>query len=147
MIAYYDSMRMWKRWLLGALTALALAACYFFVYPFGIVFGLWQPLIRPAGVSRNARYVSIIEDASWLDCSIDAQRNVNVCRVWDPWGRLRTEGDFRYEDEPRAATKDELYPSAFGGRDTIYLFDGSHGHTIFAHALNRVGTQVKATVN
>jgi hypothetical protein len=138
---------MWKRWLLGVGAVLALAVCYFIVYPFGIMFGLWEPLIRPAGVSGSARYVSIVEDASYLDCSIDAERNVNVCRVWDTWGRLRTEGDFRYEDEPRPARKDELYPSAFGSRDTIYLFDGPHGRTIHAHALNRVGTQVKATVN
>jgi len=138
---------MWKRLLLGVGITLALAICYFFVYPYGIWLGLWQPLVRPSGVSSTARYVSIIEDASWLDCAIDEQRNVNICRVWDSYGHLRTEGDFRYEDEPRAARKDELYPSAFGGHDTIYLFDGPHGHTIFAHALNRVGTQVKATVN
>ena len=140
-------MRTWKRWLIGAGTALALAACYFFVYPFGIVFGLWQPVVRPAGVSARAHYVSMIEDGSWFDCSIDEGENVNFCRAWDYQGRLRAEGEFRYEDEPRAARRDELHPSLVAGRDTIYLFGGPDHRDAFAHALYRVGTQVKATVN
>ena len=137
---------MWKRWTLGVGTALGLTAAYF-VYPYGIWLGLWSPLTRPASVSREARYVSVIEDGSWFDCAIDGKRDVNVCRVWDYEGHLRTEGDFRYEDEPRAARKDELYPSLLAGRDTIYLFDLPGHRKIFGHALYRVGTQLKATVN
>ena len=124
-----------------------MVGCYFFAYPYGIVFGLWQPLVRPAGISARAHYVSMIEDGSWFDCSIDEKRNVNVCRVWDYAGTLRAEGDYRFEDEPRAAGRDELYPSLLAGRDTIYLFAGPNQRDAFAHALHRVGTQVKATVN
>jgi hypothetical protein len=138
---------MWKRWLMGIGTAIVLTVGYIYVYPYGIWLGLWQPLSRPSNVSARARYISVIEDGSWFDCSIDEERNVNVCRVWDYDGRVRAEGDFRYEDEPRAAKREELYPSLLAGRDTIYLFDGPHGHSIFAHSINRVGTQVKATVN
>jgi hypothetical protein len=137
---------MWKRWLFGVSVTLALAAFYFVVYPYGIAFGLWQPIVRPFGVSPSARYVSVIEDGSWFDCSIDEKRNVNVCRVWDSEGQLRTSGDFQYEDQHRAARRDELYPSMDGGQDTIYMFDGPGRRGTSKHALHRVGTPVTGIV-
>ena len=120
---------------------------FYSVYPVGVTLGFWQPLRRPAGVSQSARFVSLIKTASWLDCSIDSVRNVNVCKVWDEKGNLRISGDFQYEDQHRAATKKELYPSMAAGPDTVYLSDGPHG-TWNAHKLRRVGAppEIKGTV-
>ena len=135
-----------RKWLLGATGVCLIALGGYFVYPYGILFGLWQPLFRPAGISRLARYVSVIEDGSWIDCSIDSARDVNICKAWYYDGRLRVSGDFRFEDQHRAATKEELNPSMVAGPDAIYLFDRPRSGTIRAHALYRVGTPVKGIV-
>lgn len=97
-----------------------------FVYPLGIALALWQPLIRPAGVSKSAHFVSTFEDGTWFDCSVDTPRNVDICRAWDEGGRLIANGDFRLEDEDRAATPSELHPSMIlannGKAYMIYLY-------------------------
>jgi hypothetical protein len=110
------------------LVALLLVGLACTVYWFGVIAGWWDPLVRPANVTPRAHYVFVWEDAAWFDCSVDARRNVNVCKAWSDDGRLVASGDFRLKDENRAATSDELHPSAlgptneFGGSDTIYLF-------------------------
>jgi len=99
------------------------------LYNLGVAFRLWQPL-RPAGVSPSARYVSLIEDGTWFDCTVDSQRNVNVCRAWNTSGKLVADGQFRLEGDGRAAIGSELRPSRVLGTDgkayMIYLF-GEHG--------------------
>jgi hypothetical protein len=96
------------------------------VYVCGVVFGLWQPVTRPPGVSATARYVSRIEDGTWFDCSVNSERNVDICKAWGSDGRFLADGDFRLECEARPATKAELRPSAVnssgGHAYAIYLF-------------------------
>ena len=110
----------------------ALAAVLALTYWFGILANWWGPLIRPSGIPASARYVFLWESAEWLDCSVDWERNVNVCRAWDDSGRLLADGDFRLEGENRAATQAELHPSTTGATaesglaNEIYLF-GPHG--------------------
>ena len=96
-------------------------------YTIGVGLDLWQPLTRPAGVPRSAHYVSTSKESAWFDCWVDTPRNVDVCRAWDEEGRLIASGDFRLEDEDRAATASELRPSMVNiGRDgrayMIYLY-------------------------
>lgn len=104
----------------------------YFLYRFGTSLGWWDPLTRPGEVSASAKYVFIWESSAWFDCSTDAKRDVNVCRAWDSYGRLIATGDFRLEDEKRAASPGELHPSCIGATnaeglsDEIYLF-GPHG--------------------
>ena len=121
-----------RKILLCSLTV-ALAGVGWFLYSFGIFAGWWGPLTRPAGVSRRAKYVTIVESAAWFDCTVDAGRNVDVCKAWDTNGRLVTAGCFRLEGENRAATVEELHPSSVGASraaglppDTITLFGPNH---------------------
>ncbi len=100
------------------------------LYHAGIVFGLWQPLRRPPGVSPSAQYVSLVEEGTWFDCSVDSARNVDVCKAWNSDGQLIADGDFRLEGENRAATKSELHPTHVARGDghvwMIYL-NGKEG--------------------
>jgi len=96
-------------------------------YTIGVGLDLWQPWTRPAGVPRSAHYVSTSKDSAWFDCWVDAPRNVDVCRAWDEEGRHIASGDFRLEDENRAATASELRPSEVkidgdGRAYMIYLY-------------------------
>jgi hypothetical protein len=116
-----------KIWaVLALILGLTIAATVRPIYVWGIVYGLWQPLKRPASVSKTAHYVSWIEDGNWFDCSVDRRRNVDVCKAWDADGRLLADGDFRLEGEDRAATESELRPSnvtsSEGRTYAIYLF-------------------------
>jgi len=113
--------------------AVALAGLGFAVHPLyveGVIFGLWQPLQRPPGVSSKAHYVSSIEDGTWFDCSVDLVKNVDTCKAWDSYGAPLADGDFRLECLGRAATAKELRPSSVsssgGHAYAIYLF-GEHG--------------------
>lgn len=91
-----------------------------------VTFGCWQPLTRPSGVSPSAHLVCLLKNKTWFDCSVDAKRNVDVCRAWSSTGRLIADGDFRLEDEDRAAVGRELRPSTVNGSNAqawrIYLF-------------------------
>src|SRR5882672_4171905 len=80
-------------------------------YNFGVVLGFWPPLTRPRPVTASAHYVSMIEEGTWFDCSVDSKRNVDTCKAWAPDGRLIASGDFRLEGEDRAATRIELKPT------------------------------------
>lgn len=130
------------RRLAGAILILASAWC---LYRFGIIMNWWSPVNRPATVSKEAHYVFVWESAAWFDCRVDEIRNVDVCRAWDNSGRLLAAGDFRIKGEDRAATKEELKPSAVGATnlnglsDTIYLF-GPKG-LIEGKQLVRVGSR------
>jgi hypothetical protein len=81
------------------------------LYRVGVIFGLWQPLRRPPGVSPYARYVSLVEEGTWFDCHVDEVRDVDVCKAWDEDGQLIADGCFRLEEGKRAASKSELHPS------------------------------------
>jgi hypothetical protein len=93
----------------------------------GYMIGWWQPLTRPAGVPRAARFVNTWESQMWFDCSYERTRDVDVCRAWFN-GRLIADGDFRLEGTRRAATPSELNPSVTGRTlpdgtsDEIWLF-------------------------
>lgn len=93
--------------IIAALTLIALLKP---IYIVGIVFGLWQPWSRPAGVSSNAHYVSQIETAEWFDCSFDRRRDVDFCTVWTDDGRKLGTGDFRLEGKDHGAPSSELHP-------------------------------------
>jgi hypothetical protein len=96
------------------------------VYRRGVQFGYWQPLSRPQGVPRTAHYVSLVETGTWFDCSVDHALDVDWCTAWDFTGKLIAKGAFQLEDEHRAATESELYPSLVeaseGNVHGIYLF-------------------------
>ena len=109
----------------------------YIAYGVGIIFGFWERLIRPKPVSSKAKYVSIIEEGVWFDCSIDSRLNVNVCTAWNYDGRLLITGEFRLKGQDRAATKDELYPSALEP-NRIYLFDGPGHGNIWTRYLERL---------
>ena len=140
----------WKRLLIyGVPLCLVLSIPIgYFSYSVGITLGFRQPLVRPTTVSAGAKYVSIIKNGTWFDCSIDSRRNVNVCTAWDYKGRLLITGDFRLKGQNRAATKDELYPSAIGpkpthepnvfDKNTIYLFDGPGYGNIWTRSFGTV---------
>lgn len=87
-----------------------LAVLAFFTYLAGISMGICQPLVRPRGVPRSARYVNV-EEETWFDCAADTARNVDHCRAWDGTGRLIADGDYQLLDEKRAATSQELRPT------------------------------------
>ena len=115
-------------------------------YVLGLALAWWAPLIRPAGVSGNARYVLIFgKSAEWFSCQVDEKRDVDVCSAWDDRGRLVASGDFRLRGENRAATREELQPSIVGpgdssGRsDVIYLFGPDR--LILGKELVRVGSR------
>jgi hypothetical protein len=112
-------------WALVAGTGLLVAAAIFITYRLGFIFSAWQP-IRPHGISAAAVYVSTVEDGYWFDCRVDNAQNVDVCRVWDYWGKVMADGRFQLECEERAATSAELRPSTIARRnglaDAIYLF-------------------------
>ena len=95
----------------AVLAGVSLPAAAWFLYPLGVAFGIWQPF-RPSGVSRNAHYVSLLKEGTWFDCSVDLRRNVNVCSAWDEEGKQLASGDFRLDEENRAATAGELKPSS-----------------------------------
>jgi hypothetical protein len=111
-------------------------------YNVGIALGLWQPITRPIGVSRSARYVSLLEDATWFDCSVDLNRDVDVCKAWTPTGKLIADGEFRLEGEARAASKSELRPSrvlAKNGKAYMIYLVGQRG--AFSKALVPVSSE------
>ena len=54
-------MRPWIKWFVLTLLAGLAIAVTGPVYRWGVILALWQPLRRPQGVSKNARYVSLIE--------------------------------------------------------------------------------------
>jgi hypothetical protein len=121
------------KWVVAVGAVVALIALVRPTYIFGVVFGIWQPLTKPPGVSSAARYVSWIEDGTWFDCTVDSKRNVNPCKAWDSNGRLLADGDFRLECQGRAATNAELRPasvSSGGGHAyAIYLFGKAGGRS------------------
>ena len=112
--------------------ALAIAVTQL-VYNIGVGFGAWQPLTRPSRVPRSAHFVSTLKDETWFDCRVDEGRGVDVCRAWDEKGRVVADGDFRLEDEDRAATASELRPSEVKTQNgqvyMIYLY-GPHGEVL-----------------
>ena len=60
----------------------------------------------------------------YVRCSVDVQRNVNRCEVWNDYtGELVASGDYQISHEHRAATTAELkYSGAVN--QFIYLADG-----------------------
>jgi hypothetical protein len=111
---------------IGIGVVLLLIVCAPTMYDMGVAFGLWQPLHRPHGVPRTARYVSTLTTETWFDCRVDLARDVDVCRAWGPDGALLANGDYRIDGEDRAARQSELKPSMVNGRGgmgyMIYLF-------------------------
>jgi hypothetical protein len=49
-----------------------------------------------------------MKGATWFDCSVDQIHNVNPCKAWDSSGRLIAFGNYRLDNEGRAATAREL---------------------------------------
>src|SRR5258708_584013 len=96
---------------MGTILVFFLIASILPLYKTGVSLGFWQPITRPSTVSRAAQHVTTLKQATWFDCHVDETRNVDVCRAWDNKGRLIADGDFRLEDEDRAATASELHPS------------------------------------
>lgn len=110
-------------WIAGCV---GLITTLWFVHSLCVALGIWQPIVRPKGVSSSAVYVSLLEDATWFDCTIDVRRDVNICKAWSWTGQVIADGEFRLETESRAATKKELRPSLVQGTNgvasRIYLF-------------------------
>jgi hypothetical protein len=111
------------------------------IYENGVWLGFWQPLIRPPGVSKSARYISLVEEATWFDCQVDLKRDVDVCRAWKEDGRLIVNGDFRLEDENRAASKSELRPSR------VLLDAGMRSYMIYLFGQNGAFSKILVPVN
>jgi len=57
-------------------------------YELGVGFNLWQPFTRPRGVPAQARYVSVLEDSAWFDCSFERAKDVDICKAWDDAGHV-----------------------------------------------------------
>jgi hypothetical protein len=131
-----------KRILLIGIGLAALVAA-FPVYHLGIALSLWQPLIRPRGVSASAHYVSIVEEGTWFDCHLDFKRNVDVCKAWDPDGRLIVDGDFLLEGENRPASESELRPTHVARGDgqvwriDLHGKDGNFSKALVPVSVNR----------
>jgi hypothetical protein len=90
------------------------AALAWGVYEFGVMSAWWQPVWRPHGVTKSARFVYNLKGSFWFDCSVDVQLNVNRCKAWDSRGQLVADGEFQLEKEARAATASELHPTTIG---------------------------------
>ena len=106
------------------------------VYHLGIALNLWQPLTRPRGVSSSARYVSIVEEGTWFDCHVDWKRNVDVCKAWDPDGRLIADGDFLLQGDNRPASESELRPTHVArGDGHVWRIDLDGKEGIFSKSL------------
>jgi hypothetical protein len=121
------------------LGGVALIASLCPAYMIGVRLGFWQPLTRPVGISKRARYVETLKSAAWFDCSVERVKDVNICQAWDTAGNLIAFGNYRLDGENRAATSLELRPSVVhinpGHPDLawIYLF-GDRG-SVFGRTL------------
>lgn len=51
--------------------AAVLIAAGWFAYFLGVNLNLWQPLRRPPGVPRQARYVVTWTRSAWFECTVD----------------------------------------------------------------------------
>ena len=107
------------------------------VYNVGVQLSYWQPISRPSDVSKSAHYVSLVEDGTWFDCSLDEHLDVNWCTAWDRKGREIARGAFQLEGEHRAARVSELHPS---------LVEASQGH-VYGIYLFRTQTFLRGGVD
>lgn len=83
-----------------------------------------EPRNRPIGVPSTAVWAGGADGGCYVQCSIDKERNVNHCNVWNDFtGELATSGDFRLIDQNRPASQSELI---FKGaiNEFIYLRNG-----------------------
>ena len=123
------------RWISGGIAFAVVAVVLWwpvrYLYAVGVVLGVWSPIIRPSGVPGSAHFVTLVDEQTWFDCSIEENRNVNHCMAWDSSGRLVANGDYQIMGENRAARPSELRPSLVkrdmsekgrGQAVVIYLF-------------------------
>ena len=87
------------------------------------VFGCTDPH-RPASVPKSAVWVVNPQGPSgrgaFIQCSVEAQRNVNRCLIWSRDGVLECERDFRLQPGDRYARSDELKFHVWDGEE-IFL--------------------------
>ena len=87
--------------------------------------GTLEPKVRPASVPNYAIWVGGADGGAYVFCTVNRQRNVNTCKVWNDFtGQLIEHGDYRLVRENRAANETELkisFPD-LGGK--IYLANG-----------------------
>jgi hypothetical protein len=83
-----------------------------------------EPKVRPAGVPATATWVGGADGGAYVECSVDAVRDVNRCGVWNDYTGDGQIEDYQIVKENRAATKSELrieFPDPGG---LIYLENG-----------------------
>jgi len=83
-----------------------------------------EPRKRPSGVPNTAVWAGGADGGCYVQCSVDTERNVNRCKVWNDFtGELEVSGDYRLVNEDRAAKETEL---KFTGavNEFIYLAGG-----------------------
>ena len=118
-----------KKQIALSLVAVVMLGLSYPIYVVGVAFNIWQPVTRPSGVSGRAHYIDAFKSAAWFDCSVDRIKDVDVCRVWDPEGKLVAFGNHRLDGENRAAKAAELrfwHVEDYTGHPNlawIYLFD------------------------
>jgi hypothetical protein len=68
-----------------------------------------EPTTRPSGVPSTALWAGGADGGAYIECSVNEERNVNHCTVWNDYtGQVAESGDFRLVKENRAATNTEL---------------------------------------
>ena len=67
------------------------------------------PPLRPSQVPQSAVWSGGAEGGAWYDCSVDLERNINVCAVYsEADGKLAFKASYRLKNANRAASSEEL---------------------------------------
>ena len=78
---------------------------------------------RLSDIPESAVWAGGPDGGAWIECQVASDGKSNPCKVWsDQTGRLEAQGEFHLEREQRAAAKEELRFTGYGGTQ-IYLAD------------------------
>lgn len=81
-----------------------------------------EPKVCPAGIPNTAIWAGGADGGAYMRCSIDIEKNVNRCSVWNDFtGSLVESGEYRLIRENRAATESELEFSGADFNGLIFL--------------------------
>ena len=84
-----------------------------------------EPKKRPTHVPETALWVGGGDGGAYIECSVDAKRDVDMCTVWNDFtGEIVESGKYRLVKENRAATQSELKLRFADFSGLIYLGGG-----------------------
>lgn len=75
---------------------------------------------KPTTVPSTAVWVGGADGGAWIDCTVDLERNVNPCTIYDDAkGEVWLRGAFVLRGKGRAASREELVYEAFDGKSIL----------------------------